>query len=108
MKPEDANTNNCKVVRVIYNDGDFSYAYLYIVDEEKNILGARWNINYGSKTGNQWIGSPNIGTSPKWLYLPEALTIPTLNAIADSKYTNKEARLEVIQAFTNKEIIKPE
>lgn len=104
MKPEDANTKNCKVVRVIYNDGDFSYAYLYIVDEGKNMLGARWNFNYG--TGND-LGSPNLGKNPKWLYLPDDLLIPTLNAIAGLSDTNEEIRLEVIQAFTNNRVIMP-
>lgn len=108
MKPEDANTKNCKVVRVIYNDEEFSCAYLYIVNEGKNKLGVRWNINYGSKPENQWIGSPNIGVSPKWFYLPDDLIIPTLNSIAGLSSTNEDIRLEVIKAFTNKTIIKPE
>lgn len=108
MKPEDANTRNCKVVRVIYNDGDFSIAYLYIVNENANKLGVRWNFNYGSKPENQWIGSPNIGVYPKWLYYPENLLIQTLNAIAGLPDTNEEIRLEVIQAFKNQAIIKPE
>lgn len=105
MKPEEANTKNCKVVRVIYNDGDFSYAYLYLVDEQKNVLGARWNFNYG--TGND-LGSPNHGQYPKWLYLPDNLLVPTLNSLAGLSDTNEDIRLEVIQAFTNQTIIKPE
>ena len=105
MKPEEANTRNCKVVKVIYNDGDFSYAYLYIVNEGKNKLGVRWN--YNDITEND-LGSPVHGQYPIWLYLPENLIIPTLNSIAGLPDTNEEIRLEVIQAFTNNTIIKPE
>lgn len=104
MKPEDANTNNCKVVRVVYNDEDFSYAYLYIVNEGKNKLGARWN--YNDITEND-IGSPVRGSYPIWLYLPEDLIIPTLNSIVGLQGTKEEARSEVLKAFQNGQIIKP-
>ena len=48
MKPEDANTKNCKVVKVLFNNDDFSIAYLYLVNEDRNVLGVRWNYNYGT------------------------------------------------------------
>lgn len=104
MKPEDANTRNCKVVRVVYNDGDFSIAYLYLVDKKENTLGVRWNYNY---TTDNPVGSPNQGNTAKWLYYTDKLLIPTLNAIAGLPDTNEEARSEVLKAFQNGQIIKP-
>lgn len=104
VKPEDANTKNCKVARVIFNNGDFSIAYLYIVDENINILGCRWNYNYGSKN---ILGSPNIGKNPKWLYYSEDLFIPTLNSISGLNGTNEQNRIDVIQAIEDKKILKP-
>lgn len=104
MNPEEANTRNCKVVKVIYNFDEFSYAYLYIVDEDKNALGCRWNYNYGTENK---IGSPNQGNNPKWLYLPESLYIPVLNSIEGLDGTNEQNRIDVLQAIKNKTIIKP-
>ena len=105
MKPEDANTKNCKVVKVLFNNGDFSIAYLYLVDEDRNVLGVRWNYNYG--TDNE-LGSPNQGNNPKWLYYHEDLYIPTLNSIGGLYNTNEQARIEVFQAILDKQIIRPD
>lgn len=103
MKPEDANIKNCKVVKVIYNNDDFSYAYLYLVDKNRNALGCRWDVN--NFTNND-IGCPNQGNNPKWLYLPESLYIPVLNSIEGLDGTNEQNRIDVLQAIKNKTIIK--
>ena len=105
MNPEEANTKKCKVVKVIYNYDNFSYAYLYIVDENKNTLGCRWNYNYGT---NNDIGSPNQGNNPKWLYLPESLYMQILNTIGGLAGTIEQNRIDVLQAINNGTIIRPE
>lgn len=104
MKPEDANTKNCKVVKVIYNDDDFSYAYLYLVDKNRNALGCRWDIN--NFTNND-IGSPIQGNNPKWLYLPESLYIPVLNSIEGLAGIYEQNRIDVLQAIKDDAIIRP-
>ncbi len=105
MNPKDANTKNCKVVKVVFDNGDFSIAYLYIINENKNILGCRWNYNYIT---NNDLGSPNQGKYPKWLYFSEDLYIPILNSLINIDGTIEPERLAVVNAIQNKELIKPQ
>lgn len=104
MKPEDANTRNCKVVKVVFDNGDFSIAYLYLIKENKNVLGCRWNYNY--ITDND-LGSPNQGKYPKWFYLPENLYTLILNSLISLNETNENEIVAVIHAIQNNELIKP-
>lgn len=104
MDPKDANTKKCKVVKVVYNCGDFSYAYLYLADEDRNVLGCRWNYNYGTRNE---LGSPNQGRNPKWLYMPDQLYYPILESLVGLPGTDEASRIEVIQAINDKEILKP-
>lgn len=107
MKPEDANTGNSKVLRVVYNHNDFSIAYLYLVREKKNTLAVRWNYNYSPESTCPDLGSPNQGVNPKWLYLPEDLYVPTLYMIKGRPGTNESFRLEVLNSIISNEMIVP-
>lgn len=104
MKPIEANTKNCKVVKVVFDNGDFSIAYLYLINENKNVLGCRWNYSY---TTDNELGSPVRGQYPTWFYLSEDLYIPILNSLINLNETNEFERVAVIRAIQNYELIKP-
>lgn len=66
MKPENVNPTNFKVIKVIYNNKDFSVAYGKWTESGKERLAMRWN------GGDDGKGYPSVFDNPMWFQLPES------------------------------------
>lgn len=69
MNPENANPKNFEVDRIVFTseNGDFSIAVGYWVEDEMERYAMRWN---GDLNNPDDIGYPSVRGNPMWFQLP--------------------------------------
>jgi hypothetical protein len=87
MKPKDVNPDNFTVHHIVYNDGDFAIGYGKW-DDEKMVLGMRWNGKDGKK------GYPN----DRWFRVSTKLTDIFLQSLLSSPYSNKKNIIKIYKS----------
>ena len=85
------------VHKVLYNDGEFSIAWGTWRQSGKNGLGMRWDnlpTEFGYPTGFDKCRSVKL---PRWLVIPEDLSLPIVSGLLGRAHADKGALLQVLQ-----------
>jgi len=82
VRPEDVNPQNFQVIRIVYQDVDFSIAEGIWQDDESQRWGLRWN---GNPTNEDDIGYPSVFRHPMWFQLPVNFKDVFLKALLNSE-----------------------
>ncbi|PKP43595.1 MAG: hypothetical protein CVT96_04850 [Bacteroidetes bacterium HGW-Bacteroidetes-13] len=94
MKPENVNPQNFELIKIIFDNDEFSIAY-GIFEKGDKCLGMRWN---GNITDNDDKGYPKVFKNPMWFIIHNDLKKPFLKSLLGIKNKKVTELIEIINS----------